>query len=88
MVNSIVFQNPSPSYKRSDLRVPMALFTGGKDWLADPEDVSELLPVLSKTGHLISHKNVPYYDHLDFIWGMDAASVIYKDIISIAQKYR
>lgn len=70
----------------SDIKVPMALFMGGKDWLADPEDVAWLLPKLQSTGKLIHHKNIPYYDHLDFIWGMDAATVVYPDILQIARK--
>ncbi len=65
----------------------MALFTGGQDWLADPADVAELLPVLNATGYLISNTYVDYYSHLDFIWGMDAANVIYKEILDKAQKH-
>lgn len=79
--------DPSPAYDVSNLTVPMALFTGGKDWLADPTDVAGLLPLLNKTGHLIFHKNVDYYDHLDFIWAMDSPTVIYKDILTLAGKY-
>lgn len=69
------------------MTVPMALFTGTKDWLADPKDVAELLPILNATGHLIFHKNIDYYDHLDFIWGVNAATVIYSDIIKIAKDH-
>ena len=68
------------------MRVPMALFTGGRDWLADPNDVAGLLPQLRSTGKLISLKNIPYYDHLDFIWGMDAATKVYNDIITTAHR--
>ena len=77
-------QNPSPSYNVSALQVPMALFTGSKDWLADPRDVAGLLPKLKETGKLVHHKNIDYYDHFDFIWGLDAPTVVYKDILSMA----
>jgi hypothetical protein len=64
----------------------MVLFTGSQDWLADPQDVAHLLPLLDATGHLMFHKNIPYYSHLDFIWGMDTANMVYADIVSWAQK--
>lgn len=80
-------QSPSPSYNVSDLKVPIAMFTGSNDWLADPRDVAQLLPIVNATGELIYHKNIDYYDHLDFIWGMDAAKVVYKDILRLAQKF-
>lgn len=70
----------------SDLKVPTALFTGGQDWLADPRDVAGLIPIVNATGQLLFHKNIDYYDHLDFIWGMDAPSVVYKNILALAKK--
>ena len=79
-------QSPSPAYDVSTIKVPMVLFTGGEDWLADPADVANLLPVLNGTGHLKYHKNIPYYAHLDFIWGLDAAKMVYGDIVTWAQK--
>ena len=82
------FQSPSPAYNVSDLTVPVALFTGSRDWLADPQDVAGLIPLLNSTGNLIYHKNIDYYDHLDFIWGMDAPIEIYPDIIKMADKMR
>lgn len=80
-------QNPSPAYNVSDLKVPVAAFTGTQDWLADPQDVAKLLPKLNATGQLIFHKNIDYYDHLDFIWAMDAPKMVYNDIIKLAQKH-
>ena len=79
-------QDPSPSYDVSTLTVPTALFTGGQDWIADPQDVAGLLPKLKATSHLLYHKDIPYYNHLDFIWGMDAAKVVYGDILDLAHK--
>ena len=62
------------------------MFTGSQDWLADPKDVATLLPIVNATGHLLYHKNLDYYDHLDFIWGLDAATVVYKDILRLAKE--
>ena len=66
----------------------MALFTGGQDWLSNPIDVARLLPMLNSTGKLFYHKNIDYYNHLDFIWGIDAATVVYSDIIDLAEEMK
>ncbi len=36
-------------------------------------------------GHVFSRKHIPKYDHLDFIWGLDAATLVYKDIMLFAK---
>ena len=67
------------------LNVSTALFTGGNDWLADPKDVALLRPLLVKNKILYSDLNFTDYEHLDFIWGInanrDVYDVIIKDII-------
>ena len=66
----------------------MALLTGGHDWLADPVDVADLLPKLQHTGKVVFHKNIDSYNHLDFLWGMDATILVYKDIMEVASKMK
>jgi len=73
-----------PPYNVSELTVKTALFTGGKDWLADPTDVADLLPKIQDA--VFYNKNITYYEHLDFIWGLDAATEIYDEIISLIKK--
>ena len=69
-----------PPYNVTELTVKMALFTGGQDWLADPTDVANLIPMIKDV--IFYHKNISYYDHLDFIWGLDAATQVYSEIIT------
>lgn len=38
------------------------------------------------TGHVFYHKNIEHYEHLDFIWGLDAPSLVYQDMIKTAKK--
>ena len=66
------------------MAIPVALFTGSDDWLADPKDVAGLIP---KLPNIACHTNIDYYDHLDFIWGIDAHKVVYQDIIHLFWKY-
>ena len=78
-------QSSPPDYNVTELRVPTALFTGGNDWLADPEDVHNLIPKIKNV--TINHTNIPSYEHLDFIWGLNAPNLIYSVVMEIARKY-
>ena len=69
-----------PPYNVTELTVKTALFTGGQDWLADPTDVASLIPKIKDV--TFYHKNISYYDHLDFIWGLDAATQVYSEIVT------
>lgn len=62
------------------LAVSTALYNGGQDWIADPTDVSELIPKIRPV--LRSVKTIPPYEHLDFIVGMNARELIYDEIIT------
>ncbi|PNJ72076.1 LIPF isoform 1 [Pongo abelii] len=73
-------QSQPPYYNVTAMNVPIAVWNGGKDLLADPQDVGLLLP---KLPNLIYHKEIPFYNHLDFIWAMDAPQEVYNDIVSM-----
>lgn len=64
------------------METPVALFTATNDWLADPEDVKGLKPKLK---NIVFSKNIEVWNHMDFVWGEDAHSVIYADIIKLLQ---
>ncbi|XP_045658258.1 gastric triacylglycerol lipase isoform X2 [Ursus americanus] len=79
--NMLHYHQPTPPYYNlTDMHVPIAVWNGGNDLLADPHDVDLLL---SKLPNLIYHKKIPPYNHLDFIWAMDAPQVIYNEIVSM-----
>lgn len=82
LIGNLVRYNSTtpPEYHVENLTTPVALFWGVDDVLADPEDVERLIP---KIPHLIYNKKIENFEHLDFIWAMDAKSILYDDIISI-----
>ncbi|XP_004858420.1 gastric triacylglycerol lipase isoform X1 [Heterocephalus glaber] len=73
-------QSTPPFYNVTAMSVPIAVWNGGNDLLADPRDVNDLLPKLS---NLIYHKEILPYNHLDFIWAMNAPQEIYNEIVSM-----
>lgn len=73
-----------PPYELSTIPrgVRLALFTGGVDQLASPADTALLLEALP-SGTVVSHTHLPDYEHLDFIWAMDASQRVYKPLLSL-----
>ncbi|KAM9197408.1 lipase member J [Dugong dugon] len=75
-------QTSSPLYDVTNMKVPTATWNGENDLLADPEDVKILL---SKITNHIYHKTVPYYNHMDFLFGLDVCHEVYYEIVDIIQ---
>ena len=78
------FQPHPPAYNLAELDIPTALFTGGHDWLADPMDVQTLVSYINHT--VIYFNSTSHYEHLDFIWGVNAATIVYDTIIELIWK--
>ncbi|XP_031694641.1 gastric triacylglycerol lipase [Anarrhichthys ocellatus] len=78
-------QSTPPEYRVQDMKVPTALFSGGHDTLADPKDVAVLLTQVS---NLVFHQNIEHWDHLDFIWGLDAPEQMFPSILKLLQEYK
>uniref|UniRef100_A0A670ZGQ5 AB hydrolase-1 domain-containing protein n=1 Tax=Pseudonaja textilis TaxID=8673 RepID=A0A670ZGQ5_PSETE len=76
-------QDLPPEYNISAMTVPTAIWNGGNDWLSDPDDVNQLIPQIQ---NLISHKFIPQWNHLDFIYGIDALDNLYYEIMDLLQR--
>ncbi|XP_074092259.1 gastric triacylglycerol lipase-like [Macrotis lagotis] len=76
-------QTNPPIYDLSTMQLPTAVWSGLQDLLADPEDVSNLIPLIP---NLIYHKILPTFDHLAFILGVNAPEFVYYEIIEMMRE--
>jgi len=64
--------------------MPTVMVMGGNDWLGDPRDI---LWLFQQVGHtIVKSISVDYYNHLDFLWGLDSPQVVYYPMIDFMKK--
>lgn len=75
-----------PAYDLGRISVPIALFTGGLDQLADEADAVLLVQALRES-ILVFSDNEPSYEHLDFVWGINAPERIYGKVMTLLEQH-
>eukprot|EP00339_Tiarina_fusa_P023334 CAMPEP_0117053532 /NCGR_PEP_ID=MMETSP0472-20121206/37029_1 /TAXON_ID=693140 ORGANISM="Tiarina fusus, Strain LIS" /NCGR_SAMPLE_ID=MMETSP0472 /ASSEMBLY_ACC=CAM_ASM_000603 /LENGTH=364 /DNA_ID=CAMNT_0004768629 /DNA_START=113 /DNA_END=1207 /DNA_ORIENTATION=+ len=82
-------QAQPPVYDLNNLPkdLPMMLYSGSHDELADPDDVQTLVTTLEGIVESLYWKEVRKYAHLDFAWALDAADEIYVEVTDIMRDW-
>ena len=80
-------QDFPPEFFIEAVNVPVASYWSQHDWLAQPSDV---LRYLSKLPNNFATYEVPFqpWDHLDYLWGMDAKIILYPEVLKNMEKFR
>eukprot|EP00300_Choanocystis_sp_HF-7_P041530 c8295_g1_i1.p1 GENE.c8295_g1_i1~~c8295_g1_i1.p1 ORF type:complete len:440 (+),score=79.54 c8295_g1_i1:51-1322(+) len=78
-------QATPPQYNVADFSLKVGLFSGSLDRLADPADVAWLAATLPAE-NIVFQRQYPMA-HGDFVWGLDAASTVYVDVLSLFAEY-
>lgn len=65
--------------------LPVALFSGGNDDLADPVDVAALAASLG--ARVVLNHVEPSWNHFDPVWGLEAPARIYPAIVSLLRAH-
>lgn len=79
-------QKTPPAYDLGNITVPTALFSGSNDDLADPKDVQVLIDQLPDST-VVAAQQINGFAHLDFVWGMDAHSLVYAPLIKLMDSH-
>ena len=79
-------QEEPPEFLIENIKVPVASYWSLNDWLAQPQDV---LRFLSKLPNNYATYQVPFelWNHLDYLWGIDAKTILYPEIIKNMDAY-
>ena len=72
-----------PPYLRAENK--NGVIAGGQDKLSDPMDVELLLQVLPHA-YVWQWHDEPAYEHLDFIWGINARYLLYQKVLHNLQR--
>lgn len=70
-------------YSLKNIENKIVIFYGDNDWLADPKDVRWLSKQLP---NVVEKFVVADYNHLDFVWGLNAREEIYDKIVSMVKE--
>lgn len=76
----------SPDFNLSQITAPISVHYATTDPFGNPVDSVKLIKKL-KNVVFVQRIDIHLFSHIDFIWGMNAASLVYSNILKVFQKY-
>lgn len=70
----------------SRITTPLSLHYSTADRLADATDVEILIPKLKSV--IFIQRIDDKFNHIDFVWGMNTAKLVYSEILRIFQRFQ
>ncbi|NXR81673.1 LIPM Lipase, partial [Pycnonotus jocosus] len=78
------YNQPKPPFYRIEaMRVPVALWSGGLDWITPPRETQRLLARIS---NLVHHEHFPDWNHYDPHWGLNAPQRLYREMVTLMRE--
>ncbi|XP_026470060.1 lipase 3-like [Ctenocephalides felis] len=81
-------QATPPPYNLSAITLPIALHYSDNDWLAGPQDVKRLYGQLGESAMGMFRVPFKQFNHIDFLWGMDAPTLLYDTLLKQMREYK
>ncbi|XP_023786083.1 lipase member M-like [Cyanistes caeruleus] len=72
-----------PFYRIEAMSVPVAVWSGGHDWVTPPVETQRLLPRLT---NIVHHEHFPDWNHFDHHWGLNAPQRMYGRIVALMEE--
>lgn len=72
-----------PFYQIEDMTVPVAVWSGGHDWVTPAGETQRLLSRLSRVVH---HEHFPDWNHFDHHWGLNAPQRMYQRMVAMMEE--
>ncbi|NWR21828.1 LIPM Lipase, partial [Emberiza fucata] len=72
-----------PFYQIEAMRVPVAVWSGGHDWVTPREETQHLLSHLTNVVH---HEHFPDWNHFDHHWGLNAPQRMYERMVAMMEE--
>lgn len=70
------------------ITTPISIHFSPADSLVSPLDVQRLIPKLNNSLAYVQNVNEKEFNHIDFLWGIDSAALVYSKIIWFFEKYQ
>ncbi|NXK69725.1 LIPM Lipase, partial [Sylvietta virens] len=72
-----------PYYQIENMRLKVAVWSGGHDLLTPPQEMRHLLPRLT---NIVYREEFSDWDHLDHHWGLDAPQRLYRQMVILLRE--
>ncbi|RMC11809.1 hypothetical protein DUI87_11935 [Hirundo rustica rustica] len=72
-----------PYYRIEAMRVPVAMWSGGHDYVAPPVETQHLLSHLT---NIVHHEHFPDWNHFDHHWGLNAPQRLYRQMVTLMEE--
>lgn len=85
------FKNDSEipdDFELSRIKIPISLHYSTADALTRPPDIKRLISKLNTSEVFVQAINGIQFNHFDFVWGMNAASMVYSEVLNFFNKYQ